>query len=85
MDEECMACTERTNYKLDDWWPICITCMTHMQGTRCSNTECVLCSMRDCTHNDPLHYYDGGCPSGCNSTVVRENGLFGSEINVGGL
>jgi hypothetical protein len=40
-------------------------------GEGCNDTECVLCSMRDCPRGDPLHYDDDGCAAGCTMEQVR--------------
>lgn len=28
----------------------------------CSNDECMVCAVRDCPGNEPLHYHHDGCP-----------------------
>lgn len=29
----------------------------------CPNDECMICSIRDCPHNEALHYHHDGCPA----------------------
>lgn len=29
----------------------------------CDYPECIMCSVRDCPHNEPLHYHHDGCPA----------------------
>jgi len=29
----------------------------------CKNDECMICGVRDCPHDEPLHYHHDGCPA----------------------
>jgi hypothetical protein len=35
----------------------------HPPASECPEDECMVCSMRDCPHSDPLHYHHDGCGS----------------------
>lgn len=44
----------------------CMNC-SYIQSKRhpraCDESECMLCSMRDCPRHCPDHYHHDGCPS----------------------
>lgn len=37
--------------------------MDHPPTQTCDDMECMICSVRDCPQNDPMHYHHDGCPS----------------------
>jgi hypothetical protein len=36
---------------------------THPPTDECPDLECCVCGMRDCPHEEPLHYHHDGCPA----------------------
>lgn len=40
----------------------CDTC-THPPTHECPDEECMLCGLRDCPLDEPLHYHHDGCPA----------------------
>lgn len=34
---------------------------THLPTSECPDPECMVCGMRDCPHEEPLHYHHDGC------------------------
>jgi hypothetical protein len=34
----------------------------HPAIEECLDRECMICSVRDCPHKEPLHYHHDGCP-----------------------
>lgn len=39
----------------------------------CKNDECMICGVRDCPYNEPLHYHHDGCPACFFADQVRES------------
>lgn len=35
----------------------------HPSTDECTEGECMVCSIRDCPHKEPLHYHHDGCPA----------------------
>lgn len=35
----------------------------HPSAEQCLDGECLICSVRDCPHKEPLHYHHDGCPA----------------------
>lgn len=91
-----MAAVDTPPFDLDDWCalcggqpehtygrrkdPLCTECLDHIRGGRCTSSECIPCGYRDCTHNEPLHYDDDGCPMQCGhqgaELVFRNGDIF---------
>lgn len=38
----------------------------------CKIDECMLCSVRDCPYNEPLHYHHDGCPACYNHYLSKD-------------
>ena len=36
---------------------------THPTTQDCDDLECLICSVRDCPNQEPLHYHHDGCPA----------------------
>jgi hypothetical protein len=43
---------------LPEWYRDCTG-----DATTCPIVECDLCGVRDCPHDEPLHYHHDGCPA----------------------
>jgi hypothetical protein len=48
-----------------------IEAFSHPATDQCPDMECMMCAMRDCPDNEPLHYHHDGCPC-CGQSQTEE-------------
>lgn len=53
----------------------------HTCGTERDDGECLACGVRDCPHDEPLHYHHDGCPACESEPACGEANAFGACKN----